>query len=124
MRYLATAASRKQFNPWEGLLSYLKERTNPAAVPRKLADWQLYMIKKPDDIGAVFDVEWPASRRPDKDKLVVRMEISKRLLAAETEDYVRELREEVEQIHVRALEAYAQEVRLQAPTEDTQKLYV
>ena len=122
---MANKAASKTHNPWEGLLSYLRERTNPAPAPRKLSDWQLYMIKKPLDVASVFEAEWPTLGRPDKDKLAVRTEISKRLLRAETETYRRELRDEVEQLHAQALEAYAEEVRLCAPSEaDTQELYV
>ena len=83
------------------------------------------MLKKPLDVASVFEAEWPALGRPDKDKLAVRTEISRRLLHAETETYRRELREEVEQLHSQALEAYAKEVQLCVPSEeDTQQAYV
>ena len=122
---MANKAASKTHNPWEGLLSYLRERTNPAPAPRKLSDWQLYMVKKPLDVASVFEAEWPTLGRPDKDKLAVRTEISKRLLHAETETYRRELHDEVEQLHAEALEAYAKEVQLCVPSEeDTQALYV
>ena len=76
------------------------------------------MIKKPDDIAAIFNEEWPARDRPDKDKLAVRTEISKRLLSGETDEYVRGLKDEVERLHAHALEAYENEVQMHVPTED------
>ena len=83
------------------------------------------MLKKPLEVASVFEAEWPALGRPDKDKLAVRTEISRRLLHAETDTFKRELREEVEHLHSQALEAYAKEVQLCPPSEaDTQELYV
>ena len=51
MRYLASTAARKEGNPWTGLLAYLKEAEAPTPAPRKLAEWQMYMLKKGDIIA-------------------------------------------------------------------------
>ena len=85
----------------------------------------MYMLKKGDVIGTVYEAEWPLSGRPSKDHLAFRAEIAKRLLAAESDAYRHDLRQEVEDIHARDLQAYAAERQLCPRTsEETQQKYV
>ena len=83
------------------------------------------MVKNGETVATVFEAEWPLSGRSDKESLAFRAEIAKRLLAAESDAYRHDLRQEIEANHVRDLQAYAAERKFCPPTSDeSQQMYV
>ncbi|KAI0683217.1 hypothetical protein C8T65DRAFT_749685 [Cerioporus squamosus] len=65
---LDNAWVRREDNPWVPLFSSLR-RISKSTAPRKLADWQLYMNSKPDEIDKVFALRWASAGLEQKDNL-------------------------------------------------------
>ncbi|KAL7279945.1 hypothetical protein ACG7TL_006356 [Trametes sanguinea] len=99
MRYQRTVILAEHRNPWAPLLQDLEDHTSVLPGPRKLAAWQLYMSKKPEEIASEFEAKWPTADLPEKHALAFRAKISRDLLAQESEEYRQALEEELQEIH-------------------------
>ncbi len=121
MRYRATAAARKENNPWTAFVNKLFEQANAAPAPRKLALWQYYMSKKTDRIAELFKERWPAANLPKDDKLKFRGQIARELLEKETDEYRQALEEEVNSLHANDVEKHHAATMPPAPEEEDQK---
>ena len=119
MRYLATIARRKHDNPWEPLVSLLRETADPRPPPRKLALFQMYMMKKPEEIAAAVEERWLTTGLREEDKFAFRAQVARELLAAESSTYQADLRAELEEEHVRSTQAFEKEQDLRLHTVKT-----
>ncbi len=121
MRYRATAAARKENNPWTGVVNKLMEQANAAPAPRKLAVWQLYMSKKSERIAELFDERWPTANLPEKDRLKFRGEIARELLEGESDEYRKVLEEEVNSLHEQDMQEHHAATMPPASEEEDEK---
>ncbi len=99
MRYRASAAARKDNNPWTDIIGSILNDLEESIAPRKLPLWQLYMSKKVDDIAAEVDQRWPTANLPDNDLVAFRGRIAREMLAKETQEYRDELQQECDKMH-------------------------
>ncbi|KAI0739718.1 hypothetical protein C8Q80DRAFT_1274755 [Daedaleopsis nitida] len=107
--------------PWSDFLDQLGERAQPPSLPRQLASWQLYMIKKHNEIDKVFAEQWPDAGLDDKHPF--RCQIARDMLQEETSGYRAALDVEAEELHTgdtAAAEAEALEAAKPA-SEDVQE---
>ncbi len=99
MRYRASAAARKEHNPWEDIIASILNDLDESPPPRKLPLWQFYMSKKRDEIAAEVDIRWADANLPDKELVAFRGRVARELLEKEPQEYRDELQEECNKAH-------------------------
>ena len=67
------------------------------------------MVQRAQKINDVFNERWPTCGREDSHKVTFRGEIARELFAEENETFRDKICEEVEELHKRDIEAYAEE---------------
>ncbi|KAH9855414.1 hypothetical protein C2E23DRAFT_882800 [Lenzites betulinus] len=109
MRHLRNNYLRPRDNIWAPLLQELRERAHPPAPPRMLADWQLYMSKKTDEIQEAFDDRWTTAGLGPDHVLAYRAQIARELLAQESAEFKTSLVDELKAMHEVALADFDRE---------------
>ncbi len=72
-----------------------------------MADWQLYMGEKNNEVNAAFLQRWPSAGREQKDALAFRGTVARELLELESDEYKMWLKAECVRKHKDNLKAHA-----------------
>ncbi len=90
-----------------------------------MADWQLYMHVKPEEVQKIFLQRWPSAGLKKTEALAFRGRIARELLELEPDDYRTELKADCVQRHREDLKAHALKELPRALRDDEQRmLYV